>query len=238
MTFSLCVREPYRDADETRQYQFGVAVTTRLPGVGALCPFVSEHGAVVVQSHASRQLGERALRYLDDGLAIGDGLAALLNADENRRNRQIHGVDTEGSFTHTGQECVEYADHLDAGQFTVAGNLLVNRSVLDETADAYESTAFGDRSLAERLIDALAAGTEAGGDKRESLSVGSAALKVVTTEERGYRRFYNDLRVDASETPVVDLRTTYDAALLGYEQSLDEYVDPDEIESLRPGRTS
>lgn len=235
MTFSLCVREPYQDSDDTRQYRFGVAVTTRLPGVGALCPFVSENGAVAVQGHASRQLGDRTLRYLDDGLAVDDGLEALLNADENRRNRQVHGVDTEGSFVRTGEECVGYADHLDAGQFTVAGNLLADQSVLDETADAYESTAFGDQPLARRLIDALAAGTEAGGDKRESLSVGSAALKVVTTEERGYRRFYNDLRVDASETPVADLQTTYEAALLGYEQSLDEYADPEEIESSRPG---
>jgi len=56
----------------------------------------------------------------------------------------------------------------------------------------------------------------------------------VTTEEQGYRRFYNDLRVDASETPVADLRTTYEAALLGYEQSLDEYATADEIESLGP----
>ncbi|MFW5978125.1 MAG: DUF1028 domain-containing protein [Halohasta sp.] len=234
MTLSLCVREPYRDGEDRRQYRFGLAVTTRLPGVGALCPFVSEHGAVAVQSHASDWLGERTLSYLADGLAIQDAVEALLSADDDRRNRQVHGVDADGSVVFTGSECVEYAGHRDRGQFTVAGNLLADESVLDATVAAYESEAFGDAPLAERLVDALAAGVKAGGDRRESLTVGSAALKVVSTEEPAYRRFYNDLRVDASETPVTDLRTTYEAALLGYEQSLDEYADPAEVDSLRP----
>ncbi|MFD1643217.1 DUF1028 domain-containing protein [Halohasta litorea] len=234
MTLSLCVREPYQDGDDTRHYRFGLAVTTRLPGVGALCPFVSENGAVAVQSHTSDWLGERTLSYLADGLAIDDAVEALLSADDNRRNRQVHGVDADGSVVFTGRECVGEAGHRDTGQFTVAGNLLEDEHVLDATAAAYESDAFGDAPLAERLVDALSAGVEAGGDKRESLSVGSAALKVVTTEKTAYRRFYNDLRVDASETPVAELRTTYEAALLGYEQSLDEYADPEDIESLRP----
>lgn len=234
MTFSLCVREPYQDADDSRQYRFGVAVTTRLPGVGALCPFVSEHGAIAVQSHASDWLGERTLAYLDDGLGIEDAVTALLNADDNRRNRQVHGVDTNSSVTVTGDGCVGVAGHRDKRQFTVAGNLLANDSVLDVTAAAYESEAFGEAPLAERLIDALSAGVGAGGDKREELLVGSAAVKVVSTDQTGYRRFYNDLRVDASENPVADLRTTYEAALLGYEQSLDVYASPEEVDSLRP----
>ena len=234
MTLSLCVREPYQDSDDHRQYRFAVAVTTRLPGVGALCPFVSEHGVVAVQSHASDWLGERTLSYLADGLAIADAVDALLAADDNRRNRQVHGVDADGSVVFTGSECVEYAGHRDSGQFTVAGNLLADESVLEATAAAYESDAFGEAPLAERLVDALAAGIQAGGDRREALSVGSAALKIVSTEGSAYRRFYNDLRVDASETPVADLRTTYEAALLGYEQSLDEYADPAAVDSLRP----
>ncbi|WP_253736355.1 DUF1028 domain-containing protein [Halohasta salina] len=224
MTLSLCVREPYR-TDDGRQFRFGVAVTTRLPGVGAICPFVSEHGAVAVQSHASDWLGDRTLAYLADGLAVDDAVDALLAADDNRRNRQIHGVDADGSVAVTGSGCVEFAGHREAGQFTAAGNLLASEDVLAATARSYETTAFGDLPLAERLIDALAAGVEAGGDRRDSLTVGSAAVRVVDTAEPTPRTFYNDLRVDASETPVADLRTTYEAALLGYEQSREAYAD-------------
>lgn len=225
MTLSLCVREPYQDESATRQFRFGVAATTRLPGVGALCPFVSEHGAVAVQSHVSHQLGDRTLSYLADGLAVEDAVDALLAVDDNRRNRQIHGVDRNGSTTFTGRECVDYAGHHDGSQFTVAGNLLVDEGVVDATVEAYESDAFGEAPLAERLINALKAGVDAGGDKRESVTVGSAVVRVVSTEESGHRKFYNDLRVDASETPIETLGTTYQAALLGYEQSRKEYGD-------------
>ena len=41
MTFSICVHEPYTDEDGEEQDRFGVAVTTRLAGVGTLCPFAS-----------------------------------------------------------------------------------------------------------------------------------------------------------------------------------------------------
>ena len=225
MTLSLCVREPYQDESATRQFRFGVAATTRLPGVGALCPFVSEHGAVAVQSHVSQQLGDRTLSYLADGLAVEDAVDALLAVDDNRRNRQIHGVDRNGSTTFTGRECVDYAGHHDGSQFTVAGNLLVDEGVVDATVEAYESDAFGEAPLAERLINALKAGVDVGGDKRESVTVGSAVVRVVSTEESGHRKFYNDLRVDASETPIETLGTTYQAALLGYEQSREEYGD-------------
>jgi uncharacterized Ntn-hydrolase superfamily protein len=46
VTFSICVREPYTDESGDDQHRFGVAVTTRLPGVGTLCPFASVNGAV------------------------------------------------------------------------------------------------------------------------------------------------------------------------------------------------
>lgn len=235
MTVSLCVREPFQ-ADGSQQYRFGVAVTTRLPAVGALVPHVSTDGALAVQSHASPEVGERALSYLADGLAIEDAISALLNADEPelRRSRQIHGVDREESVTVSGSACREVVAEYDGDHYTVAGNQLTDSRVVTATADAYAATAFGDRPLAGRLIDALAAGHAEGGDNREQLTIQSAALTVVTTRETPYRRFYNDLRVDATETPIADLRTTYEAAMLGFEQSLELYASPDEIDELTP----
>jgi len=44
-----------------------VAVTTRLAGVGTLCPFASENGAVATQSIVNTELGRRGVEYLDDG---------------------------------------------------------------------------------------------------------------------------------------------------------------------------
>ncbi|WP_224447865.1 DUF1028 domain-containing protein [Haloprofundus salilacus] len=227
MTFSICVREEYEDDDGDEQLRFGVAVTTRLPGVGTLCPFASENGAVATQSLVNVELGRKGLEYVDDGLAVDDALRALLNADEGRDQRQLHGVDADGTFAFSGEECNDWYGHIEGENYTVAGNLLVGEEVVEATAEAYESNADGDAPLAERLIDALEAGHEVGGDKREELPVQSAALLVRRTEEDP-GGFTDDLRVDATETPVTDLRTTYEEAKRGYEIILEQHEEDTE----------
>lgn len=229
MTFSICVREEYEVEDEetgeTEQHtRFGVAVTTRLPAVGTLCPFASENGAVATQSLVNVELGEKGIAYIDDGLAVEDALQALLNADEGAENRQLHGVDADGSFTFSGEECKGWYGHLAGENYTVAGNLLAGERVVDAVAETYED---GDRDqpLAKRLIDALGAGYAEGGDKREDLHVQSAALKVCTTESDDFDPYYNDLRVDATETPIQDLRETFRLADEGFEAALAKYQD-------------
>ena len=226
MTFSICVRERYTDDEGDDQVRFGVAVTTRLPGVGTLCPFASPDGAVATQSLVNVELGRKGIEYLSDGLAVEDALDALLNADEGREQRQLHGVDADGTFAFSGEECNDWYGHTVGENYTVAGNLLTGEDVIDDVAAAYESSAHGEAPLAERLIDALAAGHEAGGDKREDLVVQSAALKVTTTEDGEHSDpYYNDLRVDATETPIVDLRETFETAKRGYEAVLERYSD-------------
>ena len=249
MTFSICVRERYEaDHGETHQ-RFGVAVTTRIPGVGTLCPFVSENGAVATQSLVNVDLGRDGIRYVDDGLAVDDALEALLNADDGAPQRQLHGVDADSTFAFSGAACVDWFGHHEHDHFTVAGNMLTGESVLEATADAYADSAVhgtpdpwtGSRSvapeaetepLAKRLIDALAAGHLEGGDKREHLPVQSAAVVVATTEEYVVDPPYNDLRIDATETPIADLRETYALALEGYADTLGLYEEAYEEDSL------
>ena len=219
MTFSLCVREPYEDDDGVEQTRYGVAVTTRLPAVGTLCPFANEHGAVATQSLVNVELGRRGVAYLADGLAVEDALEALLNADEGRAERQLHGVDADGTFAFSGDECRDWFGHLEGDRYTVAGNLLTGEAVVDAVARTYEADRDLDTPLAERLIDALAAGQAEGGDKRGSLRVQSAALKVATTEDREGDPVQDDLRVDATETPIADLRETFLLAEQGWEEA-------------------
>ncbi|WP_255168941.1 DUF1028 domain-containing protein [Natrononativus amylolyticus] len=230
MTFSICVHETYESEDGETHDRFGVAVTTRLPGVGTLCPFVSENGAVATQSLVNVDLGRRGIAYIDDGLAVDDALEALLNADDGAAQRQLHGVDASGSFAFSGEECKGWYGHREGESYTVAGNLLTGEAVLEATADAYE--AGGDAPLAERLIDALEAGHEEGGDKREELPIQSAAVRVRTTEDRELAPFYDDLRVDATETPLADLRETYELASQGYEDAMARYEEAYESDSL------
>jgi uncharacterized Ntn-hydrolase superfamily protein len=163
---------------------------------------------------------------------VDDALRTLLNADDDAEQRQLHGVDTDGTFAFSGEECNGWYGHVEGENYTVAGNLLVGESVVDETASAYEN---GDRDapLAERFIDALAAGQAEGGDKREELHVQSAALLVETTEDREMEPYYDDLRVDASETPIEDLRAIYERAREGFRdgrRTIRGCVEEDDIE--------
>jgi len=234
MTFSICVRESYRDENGDQQTRFGVAVTTRLPAVGTLCPFASENGAVATQSLVNVELGRKGIEYVDDGLAVEDALRALLNADDGAENRQLHGVDADGTFAFSGEECKPWYGHVEGGNFTVAGNLLTGEAVVDAVAETYRDgyDADDDRPLAERLIDALAAGHAEGGDKREELHVQSAALIVETTEDREMEPYYNDLRVDATETPIADLRETSELAGDGFEAARERYEDAYEDDEM------
>ncbi|GAA0266778.1 DUF1028 domain-containing protein [Halobacterium noricense] len=228
MTFSICVRESYED-DGDQQYRFGIAITTRLPAVGVPCPHVNEHGAVATQSVTNERLGSKGIEYLADGLGVEDALQALLNADEGSPSRQLHGVSRDGAFTFSGDECNGWYGHTSGENYTVAGNLLTGEAVVERTAETYEDVAFGDEPLAKRLIDALGAGQAAGGDKREDLTIQSAAVTVVDTGE-DERPYYDDLRVDASEDPIVDLRETYRLAKQGYEDALERYEESEEAD--------
>ena len=270
MTFSICVHEPYTDEEGTDQHRFGIAVTTRLAGVGTLCPFASEHGAVATQSLVNVELGRKGLEYLADGLAVEDALEALLNADDGTPNRQLHGVDADGSFVFSGEECKPWFGHHDGsdaveGHYTVAGNLLTGEDVVESVAEAYEERApqrgaesragtegtretappgdagptdpdpdagDGPAPLPERLVDALEAGHEAGGDKREELTVQSAALVVEDTESRPFDRADTDLRVDATETPIADLRATYEMAVEGHADAMAKYEEAYEEDEM------
>jgi uncharacterized Ntn-hydrolase superfamily protein len=232
MTFSICVRETYEDDEGDEQTRFGVAVTTRLPGVGTMCPFVSEHGAVATQSLVNERLGRKGVEYLDDGLRVEDALQSLLNADDNAAARQLHGVGRDGEFAFSGDDCKDHYGDRTGGNYTVAGNLLTGPEVLDATSDVYEGTRGDDRPLALRLLDALEAGHEEGGDKREELIVQSAALQVARTEDREPTPYYDDLRVDATETPLADLRETYELAAQGYEAALEKYEDAYEEDDM------
>lgn len=231
MTFSICVHERYTDGEGSDHDRFGVAVTTRLPTVGTMCPFANEHGAVATQSLVNVELGRKGVAYLADGLAVDDALSALLNADDGAENRQLHGVDAEGTFAFSGAECIDWYGHIEGAGYTVAGNLLTGEDVIEATASAYESGG-RERPLAERLIDALSAGHEEGGDKREELRVQSAAVLVTTTEDHEIQPYYNDLRVDATETPVADLRETYELAREGFETAVELYGDAYEDDDI------
>jgi len=148
-------------------------------------------------------LGRQGIALLEQGVPVGVAIRALLEGDPDREIRQVHGVDAIGGFCHTGASCVPWCGHHDAGDFTVAGNMLAGPQVVEAVVEVYRRACKEGREVSERILLALEAGQAGGGDKRGKQS---AALLVASREPRGY----HNLRVDDHPDPVAELRRVYD----------------------------
>ncbi|AFZ66261.1 DUF1028 domain-containing protein [Deinococcus peraridilitoris] len=185
--------------------QLGVAVSTAVPGVGMLCPFVqAEVGAVASQSFVNPYLGIWGLEYLADGHSASETLELLKQRDQGLALRQFAIVDRHGgSAAFSGDGCDGWYGHLTGPDYAIAGNMLVGAETLNAMKDSFERSEH--RPLVERLLEALQAGQNAGGDKRGKQS---AAVKVYSTEQYPLV----DLRVDEHTDPVPELQRVYDVA--------------------------
>lgn len=183
----------------------GVAVSTAVPGVGGLCPFVRPGiGAISTQSWVNPYLGIDGLTLLADGLSAQQTLDKLMAGDPGREVRQIGIVDGQGgSAAWSGSACTDWFGHITGPHFAVQGNMLVGEATIQAMADAFVRTAA--LALPERLVTVLEAGQAAGGDKRGRQS---AALLVFHREEYPYL----SLRVDEHAFPVAELRRIFEVA--------------------------
>ena len=191
MTWSIIARD-------NATGQFGIAVATRFFAVGARVPHIAAGiGGIATQALVNPYYGIDGLRLLRDGLEPRDIVETLIAADAGHQSRQLHIMDAAGRIaSHTGRECVDWCGHIEGNGFSIAGNMLVGASVLDDTAKAYlasESLPF-----AQRLIAAMRSGEAAGGDKRGKQS---AALLIYGDEEWSAL----DLRVDDHTDPLAEL---------------------------------
>jgi len=184
----------------------GVCVSTAVPAVGNRVPHAEAGvGAVATQASTNVFYGIQGLKLLKEGLSPQRALEALLREDRERERRQVIMIDRQGrTAAFTGRETVDWKGHLVGKDYAAAGNMLVGGEVLEAMARAFEGS---EGWLAERLMRALEAGQEAGGDWRGRVS---AALLVVGGRRVGARRFL-DLRVDEHRDPVGELRRVFES---------------------------
>jgi uncharacterized Ntn-hydrolase superfamily protein len=160
-------------------------------------------GAVATQSFVDPSYGKLGLDLMRAGKSAPDALKSLLAGDEGRDVRQVAMIDAQGRvLAHTGSKDIQDAGHITGRDYSVQANLMLNDKVWPAMSRAFETTK-GD--LADRMLAALDAAQEAGGDIRGRQS---AALIVVTGKPTGRpwadRLF--DLRVDDSPEPLKELR--------------------------------
>jgi uncharacterized Ntn-hydrolase superfamily protein len=198
MTWSIVARDPATG-------HLGIAVASRFFAVGGIVPHIRGGiGAVATQAFVNPLYGVDGLAALAIGKAPQQIVAELTARDEGRDQRQMHLIDAAGrNAAFTGAKCIDWAGHLVEQDISVAGNMLAGPQVIAQTLATYRKAAA--KPFAERLLEAMQAGEDAGGDKRGRQS---AALVVYRDQDYAWLRLHADDHAD----PLAELRRLYAVA--------------------------
>jgi uncharacterized Ntn-hydrolase superfamily protein len=179
--------------------EFGVAAASPAPLIGVnLEYFDKDAGAVVVHGGPFLQINEKALLALQEGIAPDKAIKIGLLGVEDQKERQVLVISPTGAAAFTGVNAPKHAADALGDDFIAAGIRLSSRKVVAAMKEAFEGS---DGPLADRLLGALIAGTEAGGEEG---GAHSAALVVVGAGARfASRDRLVDLRIDYVEGDAV-----------------------------------
>jgi uncharacterized Ntn-hydrolase superfamily protein len=188
--------------------QWGVAVQSKFPAVGAVVPWAEPGvGAIATQSYANPRYGPEGLGLIRSGKSAQETVEALVAADKDKDKRQVGVVDAQGrAATFTGCGCHDWAGGRTGNGYAAQGNILVSQHTVDALAETFDAN--GHLELAERLVECLAAAQAAGGDRRGQQS----ASLLVVEKDAGYAKLSDtvvDLRVDDHPRPIAELRRLF-----------------------------
>lgn len=189
MTFSILAR------DATGA--IGMAVTSSSPAVAARCIHLRAHtGGVASQNITDPRFGPILLDSLEQGADAETALSKLVAADATMEYRQVAVVDRRGNTAaHSGAHTLGRHRVVTGDGVVAAGNLLQDHGVPQAMLDAFTAS---DGELENRLLAALAAGDEAGGEEGPVRSCGVSVIRDTDWRE-------TDLRVDWHEAPIAEL---------------------------------
>ncbi|MEJ0085076.1 MAG: DUF1028 domain-containing protein [Pseudomonadota bacterium] len=219
----------------------GVTVTTRNPCVGNGVPWVRAGvGAVATQGATRLEYGNDLLDLLEKGMSPKDALNQVLAADEGRERRQVGVVDSKGrSAQWTGKEQYgseaqgDWVQMRAGANFVVQGNSLVGPQVVDAVADTFQASEGSDRALADRLIEALAAGHALGGDGRHGETQSAAVVVADPRPGMSRRPDHVSVNINVCEhaEPVGEMRRIYATAseTLGF-RNLEQFAGRDVLQ--------
>ncbi|SHJ93944.1 DUF1028 domain-containing protein [Aureimonas altamirensis] len=192
---------------------FGVAISSSSPAVAARCSFARAGvGAVATQNVTDPRLGPHALDLMARGASPREALAILERSGSHMAFRQVLAVGRSGeSAIYSGTEVLGMWSEAQGRDTAAAGNLLADAGV-PEVMVQYFSNSEG--HLGQRLVGALRAGLDAGG---EAGPVHSAGLLLVDAQSWPLA----ELRIDWSdECPIAALEKAWSV----YQPQMDAYV--------------
>ena len=183
--------------------EMGVAVQSHWFSVGSLVTWAEAGvGAIATQSFVNPAFGPDGLKLLKQGKTAQEVLKILIDADKGSDVRQLAIIDSDGNVAaYTGASCIEGAGHIIGSNFSVQANMMLNKNVWPAMAAEFKKSK---GPLAERMLSALNAAQEAGGDIRGKQS---AAILVVKGKSSGqiWKDRIVDLRVEDHPEPVKEI---------------------------------
>jgi uncharacterized Ntn-hydrolase superfamily protein len=196
-TFSIVARDANTGemavAVQSHWFSVGTAVSWGEAGVGV----------VATQSFTNKSFGIRGLEMLKQGKSPQQAMDLLLRDDDGRDFRQVAILDNQGRVaTHTGKNCIVYANHTNGENFSIQANMMLNDQVVPAMEKAWKAN--NNLPLAERMVQVLLAAQNAGGDIRGKQSAALLIVAPEATDEPWNDRLL-DLRVDDAENPVKEL---------------------------------
>jgi uncharacterized Ntn-hydrolase superfamily protein len=216
-TFSIVARDPANG-------DLGVAVPSKFPNVRVAVPYAKAGvGAVATQSFSNSDFGTKGLDLLALGATPQEVLTIVSRDDADLQDRQVGIVDAKGrSATFTGKKCFDWAGGRTGPDYAIQGNILVSEA----TVDAMEKAFLGTRgSLADRLLAAIRAGAEAGGDKRGRQSAALVVVRQGASYDAKSDR-YIDISVYDAKDPIAEIFRLYELQKVHFERSDPKDVIP------------
>lgn len=197
MTFAIAARC-------TKTGRFGVGIATLSPAVGGRCPhFAPNFGVVLTMAYTDPRLGHLGTELLKMSYSAPRVLKDLESSDANIEHRQLAVIDLDGNaVARTGARDNKWCGAHTEKNLVALGNNLTSERTVTSMVETYNTLA--GETLEERLLRAIEAGRDAGGQNGGQLS---AALVSYGTKVYPYI----NLRVDVHDEPIGDLRRVYEA---------------------------
>ncbi|HVG46743.1 MAG TPA: DUF1028 domain-containing protein [Rubellimicrobium sp.] len=214
MTFSLVARC-------SRTGMFGMVISSSSPAVAARCSHARAGvGVVASQNVTDPRLGPRALDLMERGASAEEAVAILRRSGGEAMDwRQVLAVDAQGAAAiHSGRNVLGTWGEARGEGAAAGGNLLAQPGVPQAMLDAFQAA---EGHLGDRLLQALLAGRDAGG---EAGPVHSAGLLLVHEQSWPLA----ELRIDwTADDPIAAVA----AAWAAYKPQMGAYVQ----RALDPG---
>lgn len=192
-TYSIVARDP-----ETGE--MGVAVQSHWFSVGSIVSWGEAGvGVVATQSFVNPAFGPDGLALLKSGMTAEQVVDKLISEDEGRDVRQLAILDVNGNVkSYTGKNCIPGCGNIIGKNYSVQANLMLNDKVPAAMSKAFEESK---GPLAERMMAALFAAENVGGDIRGKQSAAILVVKGKSTGKVWEDRLI-DLRVEDDPYPL------------------------------------